>query len=70
VVEAVASALQFLSDPQVLQGLAAFVGPMAFFAAPTEEIESMLNQQTDFVDHMPSACDPITHIETPAAKAA
>jgi hypothetical protein len=34
--------LEFLTEQQFLQALAALVGPLAVFAAPTEEIERML----------------------------
>lgn len=34
--------LEFLTQQQFLQALAALVGPLAVFAAPTEEIERML----------------------------
>jgi hypothetical protein len=36
------SVLDFLSDQNFLQALAALVGPLAFFAAPTEEIEQLV----------------------------
>jgi hypothetical protein len=34
--------LEFLTDTQFLSALAAAIGPLAFFAAPTEEIEHLL----------------------------
>jgi hypothetical protein len=34
--------LEFLSDQNFLSALAAMIGPMVFFAAPTEEIEQLL----------------------------
>lgn len=34
--------LEFLSDHQVLSSLAALLGPLCFFAAPTGEIETLL----------------------------
>jgi hypothetical protein len=34
--------LEFLTDQHFLSALAAAIGPLAFFAAPTEEIEHLL----------------------------
>jgi hypothetical protein len=34
--------LEFLIDQQVLSSLAALLGPLCFFAAPTSEIETLL----------------------------
>lgn len=34
--------LDLFFDPGFLSGLAAAVGPLAFFVAPTEEIEAMI----------------------------
>ena len=35
--------LEFLSDPNFLGAMAGLVGPVAFFAAPTEEIEYLIS---------------------------
>ena len=35
--------LEFLSDPNFLGAMAGLVGPVAFFAAPTEEIEYLIH---------------------------
>jgi hypothetical protein len=44
--------LEFLTDPQFLSAVAAAIGPLAFFAAPTEEIEALLHDDdsTDMSD--------------------
>lgn len=36
----------FLTDQNLLSALAAMIGPLAFFAAPTEEIEYLLFSDT------------------------
>jgi hypothetical protein len=43
--------LEFLTQQQFLHALAAFVGPLAVFAAPTEEIERMLFGVETAEDH-------------------
>jgi hypothetical protein len=34
--------LEFLTDQNLLGAMASIIGPLAFFAAPTEEIEHLL----------------------------
>lgn len=42
--------LDFLTDQSFLNALAVMVGPLAFFAAPTEEIEHLLFHADDIVE--------------------
>jgi hypothetical protein len=38
--------LEFLTDQNFLGAMATIIGPLAFFAAPTEEIEHLLMAET------------------------
>jgi hypothetical protein len=64
----------FLADQNFLNALALMIGPMAFFAAPTEEIEFLLldDDETahDMVDDVPSYTPSYTNEEAELAKAA
>jgi hypothetical protein len=51
--------VSFFSDPQVLSALAAAVGPLAFFAAPTEEIERLLSGDQHEAIAQPARSEPI-----------
>jgi hypothetical protein len=38
------------NDPQLLSALSAFLGPLAFFAAPTDKVEELVYGPDDGVD--------------------
>ena len=59
----------FLQDPNFLNALAAMIGPLAFFAAPTEEIEHLLFSQSVAVEAATEVSD-FTNTVTGIANAA
>jgi hypothetical protein len=60
----------FLIDQNFLNALAAMIGPLAFFAAPTEEIEHLLFHQEDEVGDLGLSLPAFSPIDDVIAEAA